>query len=374
MPRWVSERSYLGLAAALFVVLLAINIVLDPARFSPASLGVTVGLASGLMLAAIASMPPILAGRGGIDISVGPLMGLVNVVIVRWLVEGLGIASPFLIVPLVLLLGVLSRNRERVSCNRRPHPADRRHPWHIVALCRGYLTIAAVADRHGPALDQGSGRADIDRAVGTGRGRVAPDQAPALLRAIDVQSAATTAPPIHRVSRSPPVRWLSYVLAGLLASGRRALPDRPDRLRGPEHREHLHSARGFGGRLGRRQSGGRARRPCRSNPGRRRHLPPADRPHLFQRVHVRAADRLWRGADRSGGSELGSPAPAISPPEHRMIALLAKIPRPVAALLIALVIHLVGMALIRGFGSTSASVQCWCWRPFWVSPRSGRPW
>ncbi|HEX2526728.1 MAG TPA: ABC transporter permease [Geminicoccus sp.] len=108
MPRWLAGRSYLGLAATLFVVLLLVNLVLNPTRFSPASLGVTVGLASGLMLAAIASMPPILAGRGGIDISVGPLMGLVNVVVVRWLVEGLAIESPFVIVPMVLLLGLLS--------------------------------------------------------------------------------------------------------------------------------------------------------------------------------------------------------------------------------------------------------------------------
>ena len=103
-----AERFYLRLAAALFVVLLALNLTLSPARFMPDSLGVTIGLASGLMLAAIASMPPILAGRGGIDISVGPLMGLVNVVIVRWLVEGLGLTTPALIVPPILLLGLLS--------------------------------------------------------------------------------------------------------------------------------------------------------------------------------------------------------------------------------------------------------------------------
>src|SRR5690554_4298207 len=100
MSRWLAGRAYLRLALGLFVVLLAVNIALNPVRFAPASLGVTIGLASGLILAAIASMPPILAGRGGIDISVGPLMGLVNVVVVRWLVEGLGIESPLLIVPL----------------------------------------------------------------------------------------------------------------------------------------------------------------------------------------------------------------------------------------------------------------------------------
>lgn len=108
MRRWLADRAYLSLAAALFVVLLAVNIALNPTRFSFASLGVTIGLASGLILASIASMPPILAGRGGIDISVGPLMGLVNVVVIVWLGQGLGLTSPFTIIPLVLLLGLAS--------------------------------------------------------------------------------------------------------------------------------------------------------------------------------------------------------------------------------------------------------------------------
>ena len=74
----------------------------------PASLGATLGLAAPLILAAAASLPPILSGRGGIDLSVGPLMGLVNVVVVRWLIEGLGWSSPLAIVPAALLLGLAS--------------------------------------------------------------------------------------------------------------------------------------------------------------------------------------------------------------------------------------------------------------------------
>jgi ribose transport system permease protein len=108
MKRLFAWRPELRLAAALFVVLLLVNLVLNPVRFMPTNLGVTLGLAAPLIIAAIASMPPILGGRGGIDISVGPLMGLVNVVVVRWLIERAGMTSPFEIVPIVLLIGVAS--------------------------------------------------------------------------------------------------------------------------------------------------------------------------------------------------------------------------------------------------------------------------
>jgi ribose transport system permease protein len=108
VSRLLGARPELRLAFGLCVVLLALNFWLNPARFAPASLGATFGLAAPLILAAVASMPPILSGRGGIDLSVGPLMGLVNVVVVRWLVEDLGWSSPFLIVPAALLLGLAS--------------------------------------------------------------------------------------------------------------------------------------------------------------------------------------------------------------------------------------------------------------------------
>ncbi|MGD9511762.1 MAG: ABC transporter permease [Geminicoccaceae bacterium] len=108
MTRLLAARPELRLAGGLCLVLLALNLWLNPARFSPASLGATLGLAAPLILAACASLPPILSGRGGIDLSVGPLMGLVNVVVVRWLVEGLGWTSPLLIVPAALLMGLAS--------------------------------------------------------------------------------------------------------------------------------------------------------------------------------------------------------------------------------------------------------------------------
>ncbi len=95
-------------AALFFIVLLTINILLNPARFSPSALGVTIGLAAPLILAALASTPVVLTGGGGIDLSVGPFMGLVNVIVVQYLFMNAGISSPLLIIPAVILIGLLS--------------------------------------------------------------------------------------------------------------------------------------------------------------------------------------------------------------------------------------------------------------------------
>ena len=95
-------------------------------------------------------MPPILSGRGGIDLSVGPLMGLVNVVVVRWLVEGLGWTSPFLIVPAALLLGLASGALNGWIAAYVRDPADRRHARHLPALRRPRADHLALADGHRP--------------------------------------------------------------------------------------------------------------------------------------------------------------------------------------------------------------------------------
>jgi ribose transport system permease protein len=94
-----------GFAIVLLVVLLVANLVFNPSRFSPAGWGTLIGLAAPLIGAAVASAPVILAGRGGIDISVGPLMGFVNAFVIQILVLKAGIASPWVVVPAALLLG-----------------------------------------------------------------------------------------------------------------------------------------------------------------------------------------------------------------------------------------------------------------------------
>ncbi|TPK98491.1 ABC transporter permease [Mesorhizobium sp. B2-4-12] len=106
-PRLSSLSRSVGFAVVLLVILLAVNLILSPARFQPGSWGALVGLAAPLVGAAIASTPVILAGRGGIDISVGPLMGFVNAVVIQVLFLKAGISSPLLLVPAALLIGAL---------------------------------------------------------------------------------------------------------------------------------------------------------------------------------------------------------------------------------------------------------------------------
>jgi ribose transport system permease protein len=95
-------------AALFFIVLLIINVLLSPARFRPSELGILLGLAAPVIYASIAATPPILSGRGGIDVSVGPFMGLVNVLIVQGVITNLGLTDPWTVIPIALGFGLLS--------------------------------------------------------------------------------------------------------------------------------------------------------------------------------------------------------------------------------------------------------------------------
>ena len=57
------------------------------------------------ILAACAVTPVFLAGREGIDLSVGPLIGFVSVIMVKVLILDLGLSSPVVIVPAAILMG-----------------------------------------------------------------------------------------------------------------------------------------------------------------------------------------------------------------------------------------------------------------------------
>lgn len=126
-----------GFALVLLVVLLAVNLVLNPARFHPAAWGTLIGLAAPLIGAAVASAPVILAGRGGIDISVGPLMGFINAVVIQTLFLQAGISSPLVIVPAALLIGAAVG-----AANGFMATVLRIQP--IVATLGSYLVLAGV--------------------------------------------------------------------------------------------------------------------------------------------------------------------------------------------------------------------------------------
>lgn len=95
----------LALGFGLFFVLLVANLLTTADSFTPSNLPSTLGLAAPVILAAFAVTPTLLVGNGGIDLSVGPLMGLVNVLVVYELVERAGLANPVVVIVLALVAG-----------------------------------------------------------------------------------------------------------------------------------------------------------------------------------------------------------------------------------------------------------------------------
>lgn len=98
---WASPMSFAGLLA---LGLFAANLVEIPRFVYPSNLPGTVNLALPALLAAMASVPSILSGRGGVDLSVGPLLGFVNVFLIGILLPH-ALGSAWAAVPLALLLG-----------------------------------------------------------------------------------------------------------------------------------------------------------------------------------------------------------------------------------------------------------------------------
>lgn len=89
-----------------FVVLLAVNLATTPKSFSTGNLPATFGLATPTILAAFAVTPTLLVGNRGIDLSVGPLIGLVNVIVVHDVIGRAGISNPVVVVLAALAVGL----------------------------------------------------------------------------------------------------------------------------------------------------------------------------------------------------------------------------------------------------------------------------
>jgi ribose transport system permease protein len=93
------------LAGILFLALLVASIVQDPILLSPRFLTGAVSVAVPLVIGAMAVTPAILSGNGGIDLSIGPLMGFINVLVVTALMPA-GLDAPWLAVPILLAAGM----------------------------------------------------------------------------------------------------------------------------------------------------------------------------------------------------------------------------------------------------------------------------
>jgi ribose transport system permease protein len=99
---WRDPTVFAGL---LFLALLAASILQDASVVSPRFLTGSVSVAVPLIIGAMAVTPAILSGGGGMDLSVGPLMGLINVLVVTVLMP-MQLGDWWVAVPLLLLLGL----------------------------------------------------------------------------------------------------------------------------------------------------------------------------------------------------------------------------------------------------------------------------
>jgi len=102
----VSGYRYTTVVLIVFVVLVVINVGLDPKSFGFGSLTTRLALAAPIVLGAMATTVPVLSGNNGIDLSVGPTMGLTNAIIVEVVVGQWAAESALIIVPMALLVGL----------------------------------------------------------------------------------------------------------------------------------------------------------------------------------------------------------------------------------------------------------------------------
>jgi ribose transport system permease protein len=91
-------------ALVLTIALIIANTIVLPSFASWSQVPGELGTLAPFALAAMASTPAILVGGGGIDLSIAPLMGLCNIVLVIALLPH-GLGNPAIAVPLLLLLG-----------------------------------------------------------------------------------------------------------------------------------------------------------------------------------------------------------------------------------------------------------------------------
>ena len=99
--------SYAMGPALIAVVLLALNVAVQPSFVQPSAWASTLALASPYIVIGLAQTLPILTGNGGLDLSVGPLAGFCSVVIAGVLVPA-GISDPWLLLPVILGFGLVA--------------------------------------------------------------------------------------------------------------------------------------------------------------------------------------------------------------------------------------------------------------------------
>ncbi len=116
------------------IALLALNVAVDRTFLDPANWPSILSVAMPFLLVAMAAAPAIMAG--GIDLSIGPVAGLVNAVLIAGLASR-GSTSPASIIPAALAIGVLAGAANGLAVAALRVPA-------IIATLGSYLVISGL--------------------------------------------------------------------------------------------------------------------------------------------------------------------------------------------------------------------------------------
>jgi ribose transport system permease protein len=148
MRRFLRTRPY-AFALLVFVVLVIANIAAQPSFASPSNWPETLAIFAPFAIAALASTPAIMSGGGGIDISIGPLMTVIDMVIVADLLPH-GLSSPWIVVPFCLGAGaaVGAINGTLVTVLRF-QPV-------VATLCMNFILTGLATQIEGSSTPQGS--------------------------------------------------------------------------------------------------------------------------------------------------------------------------------------------------------------------------
>lgn len=92
-------------AAGLALSLLIANIIAEPDFGKPGNWPAQLATLAPFAIIALASTPSILSGGGGLDISVGPIAVLANVILIEWFLPHSGLDSAWVGIPLLVLIG-----------------------------------------------------------------------------------------------------------------------------------------------------------------------------------------------------------------------------------------------------------------------------
>ena len=98
------SNPFLLVPISLFFILLAIAVLRSPGLVTSAGIGSAIIVATPLILATYALMAVVIAGRGTVDLSVGPLIGFINVTLIQ--LHGAGVLdNPFAVFGYAILVG-----------------------------------------------------------------------------------------------------------------------------------------------------------------------------------------------------------------------------------------------------------------------------